>query len=257
MGTMGEEIKKLYSLSAGRCNLCGTNLFENQVHIGEMAHIIAKSTQGPRGADHLTVGRNSYENLILLCANHHLEVDRNTQKYTVEYLHQIKREYENYVESRLKSDQKRQNDVTFLSNYLRKSSIIRIPYWIRNNPNSFDLDIFDVGDMFEWAKDDMPHLFPLNDPDLQCKLMEFMDSYYRLENLINGVFHMRRGRYFPHFLHNGLSNSIHMDKNNLPHDYICKLNESLHVASELLRKKMQELITFIRRNYDEINIDSP
>ncbi len=42
--------------------------------MGEMAHIIAQSQEGPRGDG--VGGDDTYENLILLCPTHHREVDK-------------------------------------------------------------------------------------------------------------------------------------------------------------------------------------
>ncbi len=42
--------------------------------IGEMAHVIAKKPDGPRGT--ATGGDNTYDNLILLCPTHHTEIDK-------------------------------------------------------------------------------------------------------------------------------------------------------------------------------------
>ena len=44
--------------------------------IGEMAHIVSETTDGPRGKHALDAGEhNKYPNLMLLCTNHHTEVD--------------------------------------------------------------------------------------------------------------------------------------------------------------------------------------
>ena len=72
-----KDIKKLWGLSAGRCNSPGCD--EECIKcaatvIGEMAHVIAKRSSGPRGISN--GGRDTYENLILLCPTHHTEVDK-------------------------------------------------------------------------------------------------------------------------------------------------------------------------------------
>lgn len=44
--------------------------------LGEMAHIVAESPDGPRGQSPLTpTERNNYENLLLLCNVHHQLID--------------------------------------------------------------------------------------------------------------------------------------------------------------------------------------
>lgn len=75
-----KDVKKLWGLSAGRCNNptcdyeCIQLLTTGPTVIGEMAHVIAKAPSGPRGIS--KGGKDTYENLILLCPTHHTEVDK-------------------------------------------------------------------------------------------------------------------------------------------------------------------------------------
>ncbi|MGW1042159.1 HNH endonuclease [Streptomyces sp. NPDC002547] len=74
------------------------------VVLGEMAHIVAESPNGPRGDSPLTPEeRNRYENLILLCNQHHQLIDSEgaLAKYTVERLHAMKETHEQRIERRL------------------------------------------------------------------------------------------------------------------------------------------------------------
>lgn len=49
MGIKSLDIKKLYGRSAGRCNFCTRCFwFKEDVHIGQMAHVIAESPKGPQ-----------------------------------------------------------------------------------------------------------------------------------------------------------------------------------------------------------------
>lgn len=64
--------------------------------LGEMAHIIARQPKGPRGLP--DGGSNSYENLILLCPNHHTEIDKAPEgTFPVALLHQWKEAHERRV----------------------------------------------------------------------------------------------------------------------------------------------------------------
>jgi hypothetical protein len=78
MGIFIKDIKLLWSKAAGRCSICRTPLTYNSdhgsnvSHVGEQAHIVAESDNGPRGNSILSLEeRNSYPNLILLCPTHH------------------------------------------------------------------------------------------------------------------------------------------------------------------------------------------
>jgi len=70
--------------------------------LGEMAHIVGESTEGPRGDSPLTLEeRNTYANLVLLCNYHHQLIDDQPYTYTVEKLLQIKKDHEDWVEHTL------------------------------------------------------------------------------------------------------------------------------------------------------------
>lgn len=63
--------------------------------IGQFAHIFAHSRHGPRpNPDGFSKKTNEYENLILLCANHHRLVDGQPNTYSVSVLQQWKNEHE-------------------------------------------------------------------------------------------------------------------------------------------------------------------
>ncbi len=62
--------------------------------IGEIAHIAAASPDGPRGNAPVPLDqRDAPDNLILLCPNHHREVDNNPDRYTYEELRRWRREH--------------------------------------------------------------------------------------------------------------------------------------------------------------------
>ncbi|MDX9983673.1 MAG: hypothetical protein RBS44_05650, partial [Sphaerochaeta sp.] len=61
---------------------------------------------GPRHQSNLSEeDRDRYPNLILLCSNHHNEIDGDTTKYSIEYLHQIKADHEIWVQTALTQNQ--------------------------------------------------------------------------------------------------------------------------------------------------------
>ncbi|APU97884.1 hypothetical protein BV902_17380 [Sphingobacterium sp. B29] len=84
---------RLFSDSAGYCSRpeCDRYLFsidgEIEYNIGEMAHIIAASTTGPRPNAKLDPSiKADYNNLILLCPNCHTEVDKAPELFPVSLL---------------------------------------------------------------------------------------------------------------------------------------------------------------------------
>lgn len=68
--------------------------------VGENCHIVAEKVDGPRG--HYPVpeaDRNRYPNLILLCNIHHKIVDTDVTSWSVERLHQVKIDHENWIKT--------------------------------------------------------------------------------------------------------------------------------------------------------------
>lgn len=90
--------------SAGCCNKCRTRLFsENEfgekARLGDDAHIVAASKDGPRGESDLTSeNRASSKNVLLLCKNCHAEVDQQPKQFTVESLLKIRETHYDWVE---------------------------------------------------------------------------------------------------------------------------------------------------------------
>lgn len=90
--------KRLYANSRNCCAMPGCNVeLVNTANIGQIAHIEGVNPGSARYNPNLTSDEvNSYENLILLCCNHHKLIDskENLNLYTVEYLKKIKKDHE-------------------------------------------------------------------------------------------------------------------------------------------------------------------
>ncbi|TDQ49033.1 HNH endonuclease [Permianibacter aggregans] len=90
----------LWANAGSNCSLCRQRLAQitsngRAAVIGEAAHIIAESLDGPRGQSILDISeRNSYFNLILLCPTCHKLVDKDTASYPPEKLHMLKAQHE-------------------------------------------------------------------------------------------------------------------------------------------------------------------
>ena len=66
--------------------------------VGQISHIYAASSMGPRGNPALTEKqRNAPENLILLCGHHHPIVDRQFESFPAELLRSWKKEHEEKI----------------------------------------------------------------------------------------------------------------------------------------------------------------
>lgn len=79
------------------------------------AHIVASSANGPRGDKVLSSKlSNDENNIMVLCRDHHKEIDDFPEKYTVNILKDMKREHEAYIKD--------------LMNITKESSVIGVKY---------------------------------------------------------------------------------------------------------------------------------
>lgn len=105
--------RKLLQRSGNICAFPGCRLLltaegtedDSVVVLGQIAHIVAESPDGPRGKSPMTAKqRNSYPNLILLCNQHHQLIDSEEAlaTYTVERLTAMKQDHEAGIERTLR-----------------------------------------------------------------------------------------------------------------------------------------------------------
>lgn len=93
MGISSAVKKRLWIDSAGYCQnpTCNSELYsdpsQQYLNIEEIAHIIARTKDGPRGISELDeTERNQYDNLIILCPNCHTKIDKNPETFPPEML---------------------------------------------------------------------------------------------------------------------------------------------------------------------------
>lgn len=110
--------KILWGKSSNKCSFpgCKKELVMNASEtddpsvIGEEAHIVARKNNGPRGKSTLSSEeRDKENNLILMCSIHHKLVDDQPLKYTVEVLHEFKKDHEKWINSNLSSNSTKSN----------------------------------------------------------------------------------------------------------------------------------------------------
>jgi hypothetical protein len=78
---------------------------KEDILLGERVHIEALEKKGPRYNKNQTPQqRNSFENLMLMCPNHHTKIDKNFRKYTAKVLKKIKQEHEERQYGKISSD---------------------------------------------------------------------------------------------------------------------------------------------------------
>ena len=120
--TIGDkDLKILWARAAGKCSICRKELTwdtadKSSVTLGEMCHIIGEKERAARGKSDMALSdRNSYSNLILLCAHHHKIIDRDEKMYTIENLHKIKDDHEIWVNESLSGQEISANELVYSS----------------------------------------------------------------------------------------------------------------------------------------------
>jgi hypothetical protein len=103
---VSERNRKIIWVEAGgRCAICRKHLLspgtetDDPSVIGEEAHIVARSPGGPRAGDIHPDRLDHHSNLILVCREHHKQIDDQPNHYTVERLRQIKQAHTEWTAS--------------------------------------------------------------------------------------------------------------------------------------------------------------
>jgi hypothetical protein len=98
-----KTLRIVWTEAGGKCCICrvlvltpGTETDDPSV-FGELAHIVARNPGGPRAGGLDPDQLDSHGNLMLLCNKHHKQVDDQPTHFTVEKMHQIKREHAAWV----------------------------------------------------------------------------------------------------------------------------------------------------------------
>lgn len=102
--------KGLWGRSGNRCAICRIELvlekdqFDKQLNVGEECHIISRQSSGPRHQSIPDFDFDDGDNLLLLCCNHHKEIDTQIEIYPVDKLKELKSSHEKWVKENLDGD---------------------------------------------------------------------------------------------------------------------------------------------------------
>ena len=100
------DLRIIFQRSGNRCAFpgCSNQLDfpattqDGAVVLSEVCHIVSRAKQGPRFEDALPMkDRDKYENLILLCREHHAIVDGQPTTYSAEWLRGTKAKHEQLI----------------------------------------------------------------------------------------------------------------------------------------------------------------
>lgn len=105
MAITDKNRKTLWARSGNRCAMCRDELVaernehDRNLNIGDECHIISEQSNGPRHVSKYEKDFDDYENLILLCKNHHKTIDELWETYTIDLLRTIKINHENWIKT--------------------------------------------------------------------------------------------------------------------------------------------------------------
>lgn len=146
------DIKRLCALSLNRCAFPGCKVaFADKTgpFLGEICHIKARSPDGPRYDPKQTEEeRHAFSNLILLCGNHHIEVDGRPERFTVELLQEMKEMHERIGNIEISSEDVRVAKL-LLNSYIEKLSPVET---VINQMAKGNKNIQVVGNYYHYEK---------------------------------------------------------------------------------------------------------
>lgn len=249
-------ISILFGLAAGRCSICRIAVVERDVKIGEMAHIIAKSEGGARGHLSAEGGINDYENLILLCPNHHTEVDDNETLYPPERLHRIKAEHESHVQ-RLFSQghQGRTMDIEGLQNFLRYFPLTQLAALTDSLPERFDHRLLYLDETFINFARDTPQCRPFSDPSLEVHYYKFWKCISDLVDYEQHATISNENVYIPGVIIGADLNYSYLNRA-LSVDRRAQAIQDIQNQLKRLAESYHVLLAYLRANYPEVNLAS-
>lgn len=132
MSISSKTRKKLWAKSGNRCAICKIELFSKEeagesLNIGEECHVISSKKNGPRHK-HGLLDYDSYDNLLLLCRNHHKEIDTLIDSFPEELLGYMKTNHENWVRRTLGQsiDNNSESEPRFLSRIISGKELLSL-----------------------------------------------------------------------------------------------------------------------------------
>jgi HNH endonuclease len=148
--------------------------------IGEVAHIVAEAQNGPRGASKLTLEeRNSAENAILMCTEHHKTIDDHPEQFTVTWLLELKRTHEENFRLSTEFDQAllfdRAKYAEYIDQWIALGHVDEWSVWTSWLPSGdwprLNIEVSnDLETLTDWL---FNRIWPSRYPDVETSLMNF------------------------------------------------------------------------------------
>lgn len=205
--------KMLWGRSGNHCSICRQELVldptetDDESLIGEECHIVAEKKDGPRGESDLDeLKRDKYDNLILLCRNHHKMIDDQVIEYSVDKLNEIKATHIEWVRSSLSGyDSSKQRTDEYYAGIIDEfSTSVKLDNW--RNWSSFVLGAGqprlskDVEKSLQITRDWIlsrvwPHMYPEIEEALtnfRLVLQDFLNTFHEHSEEAPDMFYTRK-----------------------------------------------------------------
>ncbi|WP_345990163.1 hypothetical protein WCX18_04755 [Sulfurimonas sp. HSL1-2] len=230
----------LITNAGGRCSFnhenefCNKVLSDGRVNLGERAHIVG--VNGPRANEPCNGNKNSYDNLIWLCRDHHKIIDHheNLEVFTVDVLREMKKRHESRIITGrypYYGTPQSIHDYSVLSTIFYFINIHKLYSCVASFP-TIHLDFFDVGEACVLFRQDNPGHLPLKDPILKRVFYLFEQSQQKLAQYLN------------------LQTPVNVNEENL----ICIWPHSIHGENLVFRylQTIEHLISLIEKRFPQI-----
>ena len=256
-----QTIKILFALSASQCSFpnCEKQIVnENNAIDSNICHIQGANLGSERYNPNMSdKERADYNNLILLCPQHHFETN-NVNIYTVEVLHKMKKEHEDKINSLVHSSNQDLQDREVLNQFLYfmkeyKIPLLSLEYMVDSLPSYVNMDFitFD-GFYYNFIRDNRDR-YPFNNNQLNTVFDIFVEKYMTLINKIRDDSVNNNGQY-NNFVHIDNTNQIQMNKQYLSYENINNLNNEIELLKKDFKISYLKLIDFLRNKYPNVNL---
>lgn len=256
-----QTIKKLFALSASQCSFphCGKKIVnQSNAKDSNICHIQGANPNGERYNPNMTdKERANYDNLILLCQQHHDQTD-DVSYYTVEVLLDMKKSHENKIQNLLSPSIKKLGDIETLKQFIyfmkeENIPLLNLEYMVKSLPSSINNNFLFFSSFFENFIKDNRDCYPFNDNQLNTIFNNFIDKYMTLinkimDNSINGAFQ------YNNFVPLDRSSEMQMNKQYLSYENISNLNQEIELLKYDFVSAYIDFINFLRECYSEVNL---
>ena len=256
-----QTIKILFALSASQCSFpnCKKQIVnENNAIDSNICHIQGANLGSERYNPNMSdKERADYNNLILLCPQHHFETN-NVNIYTVEVLHKMKKEHEDKINSLVHSSNQNLQDREVLNQFLYfmkeyKIPLLSLEYMVESLPSSINMSFLSFNSFFDNFKRDNRDRYPFNDNQLNNVFNIFVGKYITLIHKIGDDSINNNGQY-NNFVHIDNTNQMKMNEQYLSYENINNLNNEIELLKNNFIISYLNLIDFLRNEYPDVNL---